>query len=158
MLFASAMLLRCSSRITTQYSPTLSLDLIVFDFYFRLNDQLRSTVAAVVHEELLKDVQAQHYTQRMQKATLAKSTQPLAKKIEEKVEEKLAELKKELEELRAVKLASPPKPVEPVVEEEDEDGEMEGGEFEEHAGNPDSWCVQSLFTFRTSSDALLSVL
>lgn len=106
----------------------------------RLNDQLRSTVAAVVHEELLKDAQAQHYTQRMQKATLAKSTQPLSKKIEEKVEEKLAELKKELEELRAVKLASPPKPMVPVVEEEEEENsDMEGGEFEEHAGNPDSW-------------------
>ncbi len=100
-------------------------------------------MATVVHEELLKDAQAQHYTQRLQKATLAKSSQPLAKKIEEKVEEKLAELKKELEELRAVKLASPPKPVEPVVEEEadDEDSEMGGGEFEEHAGNPDSWYV-----------------
>eukprot|EP01032_Pedospumella_encystans_P019846 gene19846-22557_t len=116
----------------------------------RLNDQLRSTVAAVVHEELLKDVQAQHYTQRMQKATLAKSTQPLAKKIEEKVEEKLAELKKELEELRAVKLASPPKPVEPVVEEEDEDSEMEGGEFEEHADNPDSWFLKNELGGRTN--------
>lgn len=106
----------------------------------RLNDQLRSTVTAVVQEKLLKDAQAQHYTQRMQKATLAKSTQPLRKKIEEKVEEKLAELKKELEELRAVKLASPPKPVVPAVEEEEEEGsDMEGGEFEEHAGNPDSW-------------------
>jgi hypothetical protein len=92
-------------------------------------------VSAVVQAELLKDGQAQHYTQRMQKATLAKSTKPLALKIESKVEEKLADLKKEIEALRAVKLASPPKPIAaPAEEDEDEDRADP-----DHSADKDSW-------------------
>lgn len=94
---------------------------------------MRSTVSAVVHDELLRDAQAQHYTQRLQKASLAKSTQPLSKKIEEKVEEKLAGLQREIEALRAVKLASPPKA--PMDEDEEEDSDADN----EVPANKDSW-------------------
>lgn len=114
----------------------VSVCCLIFVFS-RINDQLRSTVSAVVHEELVKDGQAQHFTRRAQKAALAKSTVPLAQKIESKVEEKLAEMKKEIEELRTVKLASPPKP---IVLEDEEDEEEEEEEVRRHrSGSEESW-------------------
>ena len=68
---------------------------------------MRTTVTRAVKEELLQDCQSQHFTHRMQRRTLAKAKKPLTRKIEAKVEEKLAELKREIEQLRAAKVVSP---------------------------------------------------
>lgn len=93
-------------------------------------------VPSVVQREILADAQSQHFTKRVRQQTLAKTKKPLAKKIEAKVEERLAELRKEIEMLRAAKVASPVKHGSDSEEEsDDEEGEGEGegrGEHEQH--------------------------
>lgn len=83
-----------------------------------------------MRREILADTQSQHYTKRLQKAAAVKAQKPLEEKIEAKVESKISELKKELEELRAAKLAEVVKAQESVVVSElgdDLDGVSIGG-------------------------------
>jgi hypothetical protein len=96
---------------------------------------------------MIRDAKSQHFTKRMQQRTLAKTKQPLAKKIEAKMEDRLSELKKELEQLRAVKVKNPDD------DSSEEDSGSESSETDEKGTNEDkkvrhakkdSWCERNI--------------
>jgi hypothetical protein len=116
------------------YCQVLFISVLLQHFhsnFFRLSSAIKSAVSSAVNKEMIRDAKSQHFTKRMQQRTLAKTKQPLAKKIEAKMEDRLSELKKELEQLRAVKVKNLDD------ESSDEDSDAESSEADEKGTNED---------------------
>lgn len=70
----------------------------------KINEDLKKLVREVVHQEMLADGHAQHYTKRFQNKLLATKQETLVSKIEKSVGDKIAQLQKELEDLKEQKV------------------------------------------------------
>ncbi len=70
----------------------------------KINEDLKKLVREVVHEEMIADGQAQHYTRRFQNKLLATKQETLVSKIEKAVAEKIQLLQKEIEDLKEQKV------------------------------------------------------
>lgn len=69
-----------------------------------LDDTIKKMVRSVVNEELVKDCQQHHYTQRMQKCVVEKHENLLVKKIEASLGYKLKALREDIDKLKTTKL------------------------------------------------------
>jgi uncharacterized protein YdcH (DUF465 family) len=86
----------------------------------KINEDLKKLVREVVHQEMIADGQAQHYTRRFQNKLLATKQETLVDKIEKVVGQKIQEMQKEIEELKEQKVKGKKKK-NPLRESFDED-------------------------------------
>lgn len=71
---------------------------------YRMGTELAQLVRDSVHQELVADGRAQHYTRRFQQKVIRDKEEPLVDRIERAVGDKIAALQKELEALKQKKL------------------------------------------------------
>lgn len=75
----------------------------------RMGDELKKLVRDAVHDEMVADGHAQHYTKRFMNKLMATKQETLVDRIEKQVADKIEKLQKELEELRDQKVKKPKK-------------------------------------------------